>query len=112
VECGRLDDHAYEAGEVRLVVEVLSPSTRELNFFGKLDEYKTVTSMQHVLLIEPNAPEAILWTRQADHSWRHSNIEGLDASIPVTGLGIELKLHDVYAGLDFRPLPRLVGGSE
>ena len=40
VECGHRDDGSYEAGEVRMVVEVLSPSTREFNLYGKLDEYK------------------------------------------------------------------------
>src|SRR4051812_24703928 len=63
VECGALDDQSFEAGEVRMVVEVLSPSTRDLDTFGKLDEYKAIDSIDHILLVEPNAPQAILWSR-------------------------------------------------
>jgi Uma2 family endonuclease len=106
VECGRLDDESYEAGEVRMVIEVLSPSTRDLDTFGKLDEYKAIDSMDHILLVEPNAPQAILWSRAADRTWSLARIEGLQASVDVASLGITLKLEDLYSGLTFRPAPK------
>jgi Uma2 family endonuclease len=111
VECGELDDESHEAGEVRLVVEVLSPSTRELDMFGKLDEYKSIASLDHILLIEPNAPKAILWSRAADGSWEHATFEGLDVAIEMPGLGLRLKVADLYSGLTFRPAPKLVEGG-
>ena len=83
VECGRLDDQSHDAGDVRLVAEVLSPSTHEFDLFGKLDEYKAIESLEHILLIEPNSPQAILWSRTADRSWAHAKFEGLDASIGI-----------------------------
>ena len=108
VECGTLDDESYEAGEVRMVIEVLSPSTRDLDTFGKLDEYKAVDSIDHILLVEPNAPQAILWSRAADRAWSHARVEGLEASINVASLGITLKLEELYSGLTFQPSPKLV----
>ena len=108
VECGKLDEESYEVGEVRMVVEVLSPSTRDFDTLGKLDEYKAIESMDHVLLVEPNAPQAMLWSRAADRSWTNAQIEGLDSTIEVKSLGVALKLDAVYAGLTFRPAPRLV----
>lgn len=112
VECGELDDQSYEAGDVRMVVEVLSPSTRDLDTFGKLDEYKQVNSMDHILLVEPNAPQAILWSRRPDRSWSHVTFNGIEASIDIASLKIVLKLADLYSGLEFRPSPRLVQGGE
>lgn len=111
VECGELDDQSYEAGDVRMVVEVLSPSTRDLDTIGKLDEYKAIDTMDHILLVEPNAPQAILWSRQPDRSWTHANFVGIEASISIQSLRIELKLADLYSGLEFRPPPRLVQGD-
>ncbi len=108
VECGHMDDESFEAGEVRLVVEVLSPSTREFNHYGKLEEYKAIASMRHVLLIEPNAPQAILWSRKSAESWKHSIFEGLDAFIVLDEPKITLRLSDVYADLIFRAAPKLV----
>ena len=112
VECGPLDEDSHEAGEVRLVVEVLSPSTREFDVLGKLDEYKVIESLDHILIIEPNEPKAMLWSGAPDRSWRHAALQGLDASIEVTSLGITLELKELYAGLTFRPAPRLIEGSE
>ena len=87
VECGPLDDQSHDAGDVRLVAEVLSPSTHEFDLFGKLDEYKSVETLEHILLIEPNSPQAILWSRAADRSWGHAKFEGLDASIRIESIG-------------------------
>lgn len=112
IECGPITDESYEAGEVRLVAEVLSPSTREFDLFGKLDEYKSVETMDYVLFIEPNAPEAILWSRGNDRTWSHAIFHGVDASIDVKALGINLKLGELYEGLEFRLIPRLVSGGE
>jgi Uma2 family endonuclease len=112
VECGQLDDDSYEAGEVRMVVEVLSPSTRDLDTFGKLDEYKAIDSMDHILLIEPNAPQAVLWSRKPDRSWGQATFSGPEASIDIGSLGITLKLTDLYAGLEFRPGSRPLLGDE
>lgn len=112
VECGPLDDASHEAGEVRLVIEVLSPSTREFDVLGKLDEYKATESVDHILIVEPNEPRAMLWSRAADRSWQHKAFEGLDASLKVTSLGIALELKELYAGLTFRPAPQRIDGSE
>jgi Uma2 family endonuclease len=112
VECGNLDDQSFEAGEVRMVVEVLSPSTHEIDMFGKLDEYKTIESMDHILLVEPNAPQVILWSRSADRSWSHATIEGIDGTVKIASLGIALTLADLYAGLTFRAVPKLMDASE
>jgi Uma2 family endonuclease len=108
VQCGNLDDQSFEAGDVRMVVEVLSPSTHDLDVLGKLDEYKAIESMEHILLIEPSAPEAILWSRGSGRQWPQTRISGIDAAIDVSSLSLKLKLEDIYAGLTFRPLPKLV----
>jgi hypothetical protein len=68
--------------------------------------------MQNVLLIEPNAPEVILWSRGADGEWTYEIFDGLGASVAVRGLGVELRLADLYADLTFRPAPKLVEGDE
>ena len=111
IECGRTEDEAFEAGEVRLVVEVLSPSTREFNHYGKLEEYKSIPSMRHVLLVEPNAPQVGVWSRVDGTVWRYSEYEGLEAAISLDSPPILFALSDVYADLSFRPTLRLVDGA-
>ena len=107
IECGKRDDQSHEAGDVRMVAEVLSPSTRELNMFGKLDEYRAIPTMQYVLLVEPNAPRAILWSRN-DELWEHVTIEGLSASIELASLGLTLTLAEIYDEVEFATAPKPV----
>ena len=103
VECGARQDESYKAGEPRLVVEVLSPSTREFNLFGKLDEYKAVPSLDAILLVDPNAPQCLLWAREADGSWAHRPYDGLEQLIDLPALGVALPLAEIYADLAFPP---------
>ena len=48
VDCGQADDDATRAADPKLVVEALSPSTRDFDMFGKLDEYKSVDSLSYI----------------------------------------------------------------
>jgi len=105
VDCGRFEDKAMYADAPRLVVEVLSPSTRELDMFGKCDEYKTVESLNHIILVEPNQTQAMHFWRAEDRGWRHRAYEGLEAVIEFADLQITISLGDLYDGLEFTPRP-------
>jgi Uma2 family endonuclease len=102
------DERALVAAEPKLVVEVLSPSTRTFDRFRKVEEYKTVESLAHILLIDPDAPEVIVWSRNEGGAWVSAIVEGLEAEVPLAALGVSLRLADLYEGLAFPPVPRLV----
>ena len=108
VDCGARDPDALKAAEPKLVAEVLSPSTRDFDAFEKLGEYRTVESLDHILLIEPNAAEIMLWSRDEARAWRQARVAGLDAALALPGLGITLALSDIYDGVTFPVRPRLV----
>ena len=108
VDCGRRDPDALTAAEPRLVAEILSPSTRDFDAFEKLDEYRGVASLRHILLIEPNAPEILLWSRAEDGAWSKARIDGLDAAVSLPALGLSLAMSDIYEGVGFPVRPRLV----
>jgi Uma2 family endonuclease len=105
VVCGHRNDNAMYADAPRLVVEVLSPSTREFDMFGKCDEYKTIESLTHIVLVEPNQPQVMHFWRAEDRSWRHQVHEGLEAVIEFPDLEISISLGELYGGLEFTPRP-------
>ncbi len=111
VDCGPRDPNGLSAAEPRLVVEVLSPSTRDFDAFDKLEEYKTLPSLAAILLVEPNAPEIALWHRDADGVWQRRLVTGLDGTIDLPEFGMTLALADVYDGVAFPARPRLVSGT-
>ncbi len=49
-----------------VVVEVLSPSTADYDRGDKLRHYQTIPSLKHVVLVAYDAPQIVVWTREAD----------------------------------------------
>ena len=112
VDCGRRDPNATKATSPRVVVEVLSPTTRDFDTIGKLEEYKLVDSLERIVVIEPNAPEVIIWVRGADRSWRKGSHRGLDQEIDMPEIGVTLSLAEIYDGVEFPARPRLAPEEE
>lgn len=108
VDCGRRDPNATTAASPRVVVEVLSPTTRDFDTIGKLEEYKLVDTLRRIVVIEPNAPEVIVWVRGADRNWRRDVVRGLDREIDMPEIAVTLPLAEIYDGVEFPPRPRLV----
>ena len=102
VDCGPFVDASMEAQEPRLVLEVLSPSTMNVDRFRKLDEYRGHPTIRVVLLAETRIPKVGLW-RRVDAAWVVEEYEGLGASIPLPEIGASLPLAELYEGLSFKP---------
>ncbi len=108
VDCGRFDEASRAATEPALVAEVLSPSTADFDQIEKLEEYRRVPTLRHILLVDPEQPRILLHTRDAAGQWSAATHAGLAAEVPLTALGIALPLAELYEGLTFRGQPRLV----
>ena len=107
VDCGRFLDQDRAADAPALVVEVLSPSTSAIDQSRKLEEYKSVEAIRHILIVDPNRPSIIAHERGAA-GWASRFADGIDAVVAITAIGVPLPLAEIYEGLDFRPIPRLV----
>jgi len=108
VDCGYRDPNGLTASSPRLVAEVLSPTTRDFDTIGKLEEYKSVASIVRILVIEPNAPEVIVWSRNDDKGWLKVILSGLDQLIEMPEIGVKLAMANIYDGIQFPARPRLV----
>jgi Uma2 family endonuclease len=112
IDCGPPDDDATTAIAPMFVLEVLSPSTGDFDMFGKLEEYKTVPTLAHIVIVDPDTPQVFHWSRLQNEAWRHELLEGLDAVIQLPEVEGAIDLASLYEGLTFRPLPRLVREGE
>jgi Uma2 family endonuclease len=102
VTCDPPRADTYDAEKARMVVDVLSPSNRGLRWQRKLEEYRERAGLCYILLIETDAPEAILLSRGEDGgAWTSSDIDGLSATIELPRIGCRLPLADVYDGVTF-----------
>lgn len=101
VDCGEKIDTSYEATSPRMVIEVLSPSTRQTDLVRKLEEYKALPSLAYILLVEPDLPRALLWWRAPGNLWELAQFDGLDGVIDLSAIGTELAMAELYEGLRF-----------
>ena len=107
VECGTPAGADRAAQEPRLVVEVLSPSTRAIDLFGKAEEYRLVPSIGHILLIEAEMARVTL--RSRERGWADLVWSSLGDVVEVAGLGVSLPLAEIYERVELPNRPRLVG---
>lgn len=109
VDCGPRLPEGPHAVAPRMVAEVLSPSTRDFGTFDKVREYQSVAGLDYVVLIEPNAPEAVMWVRSGE-GWEVERAAGLEAELAMPGIGVTLRLAELYDRVVFPMGPRLAFG--
>ena len=112
VDCGRRDPNGYKASDPRLVLEVLSPTTRDFNSIRKLEEYKTIVGLEYILFVEPNEPSIAIWSRADAGAWSEARVFGLETKVDLPKLGIALEMRAIYEDVEFPPAPRLFAVDE
>ncbi|NPV24468.1 Uma2 family endonuclease [Bradyrhizobium aeschynomenes] len=108
VDCGKPDEDSLVADRPALLVEVLSPTTGGFDVTVKLAEYQSLRCLDYILFVDTDSPNVHLYSRGANGAWTDVVLRGIEAVIQLSKLNVTLELRDVYAGLEFRPRPRLV----
>ena len=100
VVCGPMEASRYKGTATlhnpAVLVEVLSPSTRDYDLGEKLERYQAIPSLRHVLLLETDRPEVLHVRREAE-GWSSERLVTLDDVIRL--LDVEIGLADVYRDL-------------
>lgn len=100
VSCGRLDDRAQKVTDPRMVVEVLSPSTRGIDLVRELEEYKSVPGLAYILLVEPDVPHVLLWRREGAGG-ALEEVQGLDGGFDLPEIAASLSMAELFERLTF-----------
>ena len=108
VDCGKQELRDLVAREPVLVVEVFSPSTRDLDRSVKILEYQAVDTLRTILYVEPNQPEVYVFERGDDGEWADRVVRGLSETVPVPALDLTLPLADVFEDVEFSSSPFLI----
>jgi Uma2 family endonuclease len=85
-----------------LIVEVLSPSTRQYDLDEKLNAYLSIPSLQWYIILEQHQPSAIVM-RRTEKGFLREVYEGMQAIIDLPELGCSLPLSEVYRNVEFTP---------
>ncbi|MBD2211111.1 Uma2 family endonuclease [Nostoc linckia FACHB-104] len=93
---GRLD----EVLNPLVIVEVLSPYTADYDHQNKFRIYRSIVSFSEYLLVEQDEPFVERYSKQTQ-GWLLSEFKGLEVSISLDSVGIELPMAEIYRGITF-----------
>lgn len=80
-----------------MLVEVLSPSTEQIDTREKLLAYRLLPDLRSYLLLRQDRVQADLYQRGADGRWQHQRLFSLDDQLVLDCVDATLSLRDVYA---------------
>lgn len=86
-----------------VVVEVLSDGTRAYDRGEKLERYRSIPSLRHVVLIEQDAVDVEVWSRTEAGWARVVHVSGGDSTVRLPGIRATLDVADLYKGADRFP---------
>lgn len=101
VSCTPQLDDQHEMRDPILIIEVLSPSTEEKDRKVKLVDYRTIPSVQEVLLVDCTRPYCEVHRRLDQDRWLTELVVDQNASLTLESIGLELPLADIYANVSF-----------
>jgi Uma2 family endonuclease len=86
-----------------LIIEVLSPSTRQYDLDEKMSAYLGIPSLQCYMILEQHQPEAIVM-RRTDAGFLREFVDGIDSVIELPFLRCSLTMREIYDGVEFTPI--------
>lgn len=86
--------------EPAIIIAVMSRATRRIDEGEKRDAYLTIPSLVAYLLVSQDSP-AVVVHRRTEQGFVAEKYSGPDAIIPLSEIGIELSLAEIYDGFEF-----------
>ena len=99
IDCDTRIDQGYLLASPKLVIEILSPTTRSFDLLGKLTEYWQVATIAHVMIVDPDQLRVQLHSRRSGEAPTVDIFSNSEDVIDIPEIGVTLKLADIFAGL-------------
>ena len=92
----QLPEHDLIKNHPKLIIEVLSPSTEDIDRGRKFTLYRKLESLEEYLLIDPRRYAIELFRRQSNREWLLLTREWVDSTITLESISLKLSLYDLY----------------
>ncbi|HEX9959557.1 MAG TPA: Uma2 family endonuclease, partial [Pyrinomonadaceae bacterium] len=103
VSCEENPENPYFRNQPILIVEVISPSTKEIDRREKLLFYQQMPSVQEYVIVEQEKMHVEIHRRQTDGRWitYFYNDNDLDEQIEFESVGLKMNLEEIYRRVKF-----------
>ena len=99
VRCGAAATRSTSVTDPIVVIEVLSPSTIDVDRGPKLDFYKSIPTMRHIVLVYQDQMRVEHY-RRADQGIELEVLKTAAATLQLEAVGFALDLEQIYLGVD------------
>jgi Uma2 family endonuclease len=86
--------------EPRVVIEVFSPITEDIDRREKGLNYRRIATLEEYWLIAQRSPQVIVFRR--DDDWSPIELTAMDAVVEARSLDLSMSLREIYAGTSLR----------
>lgn len=98
--CPPFDLDAMVSETPHMVLEALSDSTRRIDEYVKLEEYKALNAMNYIVLMSAVEVDLAVWSRDHSRDWERTRYRSISDVIPLPMIGVKLPLSILYEGLE------------
>ena len=91
-----IDDKRDTITNPKVIVEILSPTTADYDYGEKFALYRRLPSFEEYLLIAQDEPRIEVFRKNPDGRWMLTSYEGMEATVRVESLAIDLPLAEIY----------------
>ncbi|MEC4003850.1 Uma2 family endonuclease [Flavobacterium sp. SUN052] len=95
------DDKFDTAKNPTVIIEILSPSTRDYDKGGKFTLYRDIDSLKEYILVDTEKILVEKFSRNTDNSWLLTEYKNLEESFTITSVATTLSLKTIYEDVKF-----------
>ena len=102
--CGKVDttDEKFDTvTNPSVIIEILSPSTRDYDKGGKFTLYREIESLKEYILIDAERIMVEKFTRNNNGSWLLTEYKNIDEYFIISTVSVEIQLSDIYEDVKF-----------
>jgi Uma2 family endonuclease len=88
-----------------ILFEVLSPSTEAYDRGEKFAHYQGIDGLREYVLVSQKRPQIDHHARRENGQWLLTPVSGLDATLDLPVLGIQIPASEIYLDVEFPPAP-------
>lgn len=100
IYCGTIDDELHEdnATNPTVLIEILSPSTRDYDRGGKFKLYREIPTLKEYVLVDTEAILIEVFRVNASGHWELEEYKKVDDMLSLPSLSLSVALKEIYQG--------------
>jgi len=102
--CGKpefLDEHFDTVTNPSVIIEILSPSSKDYDRGTKFTLYRSIPALQEYILIDSESVSIEIFSQSQQKTWFLEEFKSVGDSFSIKAIGVNIRLSQIYSGLQF-----------